>query len=364
MRLAIVGPRLSGKTTLFNALTGLEAATGVGAEGSVHLGVFDVPDPRFDRLIEALPYPTTTPARIEMVDIPGFSEMPTGGRGGRGLDEKILHEARNADALILLVRAFARASVPHPSGTIEPIADLNAAWADMLVADQVSAEKRLARLRPLAAKGGAGPDEKRELAALEQVVECLESGNGLLSLEQGEEEARLLRGFGFLTAKPLFVIVNIGEEQLPAEAKPAWREWGETHGAGAVAICAGLAAELGRMDPDDADAFAREYGVELNATESVIRAAYEALDVVTFYTATGEKEARAWTLPRGGTALEAAGSIHSDMAKGFIRAEVIGVDELIAAGSLAAARKSGLLRQEGKTYLVEDGDVLNIKFAP
>jgi ribosome-binding ATPase YchF (GTP1/OBG family) len=224
MRLAIVGPRLSGKTTLFNALTGLEAATGVGAEGSVHLGVFNVPDPRFDRLIEALPYPTTTSARIEMVDIPGFSEVATGGGGGRGLDEKILHEARNADALILLVRAFARPSVPHPSGTIDPIADLNAAWADMLVADQTSAEKRLATLKQMAAKGGAGPDEKNELAALERVVERLESGNGLSGLEQDEEDARLLRGFGFLTAKPLFAVINIGEEQLPPETSPAWRE--------------------------------------------------------------------------------------------------------------------------------------------
>jgi GTP-binding protein YchF len=364
MRLAIVGPRLSGKTTLFNALTGLNAATGVGADGSVHLGVFDVPDPRFDRLTRALPYPTTTPARIEMVDIPGFSEVAAGGGGGRGLDEKILHEARNADGLILLVRSFAQPSVPHPSGTIDPIADLNAAWADMLIADQASAEKRLATLKPMAAKGGAGTDEKHELAALERVVEHLESGQGLSGLDLGEEEARLLRGFGFLTAKPLFIIINIGEEGLPPETSPEWREWGVAHGAEVIAICAGLAAELARMDPDDADAFAREYGVELNATESVIRTAYETLNVVTFYTATGEKEVRAWTHPRGATALEAAGSIHSDMAKGFIRAEVIGVDELIEAGSIAAARKSGLLRQEGKTYLVEDGDILNIKFAP
>lgn len=364
MRLAIVGPRLSGKTTLFNALTGLEAATGVGGEGAVNIGTFKVPDPLFDRLVELDPHPKVTHARVEMVDIPGFLDLPVAGGGARGLEEQILHHARTAGALVMVVRAFERPSVPLPGGALDPVADLDAAWADMVVADLSSAEKRLERLKALAAKGGAGEEELAELEALQRAAEHLESGEGLTGLEFSGEEERLLRGFGFMTAKPLVVVVNIGEEALPADTAPEWAAWGRAHGADVLALCADLAAELGRMEPEDAEVFAREYGVALDASEEVIRAAYRALDVVTFYTAVGEREARAWTLPRGGTALDAAGTVHSDMARGFVKAEVINVEVLLQAGSWAEARKSGLLRQEGKTYLVADGDVINIKFAP
>jgi len=362
MRLAIVGPPLSGKTTLFAALTGLGSAAGTGAEGGVHLGVFEVPDPRLERLAEAIPHPRVIQATVEMVDIPGFSDIATG-RGGRGLDEKTMGAARTADALVLVVRAFGRPSVPHPAGRIDPVADLEAVWTDMIIADLQSVEKRQKKLKSLISKGGASPEEKVEAEALQRMAGALGEGSAAGDVELSAEEDRLLRGFGFMTAKPLVLVVNIGEEQLPSIVAEEWVEWGSAHGANVLALCVDLLVELGRLPPGEVEEFAEEYGVNPEAAVDVIRAAYEALDVVTFYTATGGEELRAWALRRGRSALEAAGEIHSDMARGFIRAEVIGVDELVEAGSWAAARKDGLARQEGKSYCVADGDVLNIKFA-
>ena len=362
MRLAIVGPPLSGKTTLFTALTGLDAAAGSGVEGGVHLGVFEVPDSRLDSLAEAIPHPKVTHATVEMADIPGFSDIASG-RSGRGLDEKIMGPARAADALVIVVRAFDRPSVPHPAGRVDPVADLNAVWADMIVADLQSVEKRLGKLKPLISKAGASQEEKVEAEALQRITGALEEGGAAGSIDLTPEEDRLLRGFGFMTSKPLVLVVNIGEEQLPPAVASEWSEWGDMHGAVVLALCADLLVELARLSPDEVDEFAGEYGVNPEAAVDVIRAAYEALDVVTFYTATGGKELRAWALRRGRSVLEAAAEIHSDMARGFIKAEVIGVGELVDSGSWAAARKEGLVRQEGKSYCVNDGDVLNIKFA-
>ncbi len=362
MRLAIVGPPLSGKTTLFSALTGLDAATGTGAEGNVQLGVFEVPDDRLERLASAIPHPQVSRATVEMADIPGFSEGAAG-RGGRGLDEKTMGAARTADALIVVVRSFGRPSVPHPAGPVDPVADLESVWTDMIVADLQSAEKRLERLKALIAKAGASAGEKVEAEALDRIAAALDEGSGAGDVDLSAEEEKLLRGFGFLTAKPLVPVVNIGEEQLPVEVAGEWAEWAAAHDANIVVLCADLLVELGRLPADEAEEFAAGYGVDPGGAIEVVHSAYMALDVVTFYTATGGKELRAWTLRRGRSALEAAAGIHSDMARGFIRAEVMGVDELVEAGSWAAARKDGMVRQEGKSYPVADGDVLNIKFA-
>lgn len=362
MRLAIIGPPRSGKTTLFNALTGLDAATGVGSEGQVHLGQFRVPDPLLDELVAQIPHPKVTHTSVEMADIPGGSD-PTATGGVRGLDESVMRAARLADALVLVVRAFARPSVPPPSGKVDPLADLEAAWTDMLVADLGPAEKRLDRLEGLIKRGGAGPDEVTEAEGLRKVTAALDAAEGVDSVDLGEEEERVLRGFGFLSAKPRVVVVNVGEESLPERVAPGWEEWAAAHRARILPLCADLVSELGRMEPEEAAVFAAEYDTSPEGAERVIRAAYEALDVVTFYTAGGEKEARAWTLRRGGSALDAAGTIHSDLARGFIRAEVIAARTLIDQGNWPAARKAGLVRQEGKTYRVQDGDVLNIKFA-
>ncbi|MFC1628574.1 DUF933 domain-containing protein [Gemmatimonadota bacterium] len=358
MRLAMVGPPLSGKTTLFSVLTGLDVAGGTSSDSGVHLGIFRVPDPRLDRLATAIPHPKITPVSIEVADIPGLSRT-----GSRGLDEKILGPARIADALIVVIRSFEDPGVPHPSGVVDPMADLESSWTDLVIADLSSAEKRLGKLKGLISKAGADHDEIVEAGALTRVVEVLERGGGVAEARFSAEEERLLRGFGFFTAKPLVVVINIGDEQVQAEPDARWIQWGDAMGAEVLAIPGDLLAELGRLSDDEAALFAGEYGIELSEALRVIDGAFQALDVVTFYTATGGEELRAWTLKLGGTALEAAGAIHSDFARGFIRAEVISADLLIESGSWAEARKAGLVRQEGKTYRVEDGDIMNIKFA-
>ncbi len=360
MRLAIIGPPLAGKTTLFSTLTGLEASEGTSREGDVHLGRFAVPDPRLDRLAAALPHPQVTGVKVEIADLPGV-----GGEAGgtRGLDEKLLAPARTADALVLVVRAFGRPTVPHPAGRIDPVADLQAVWDDLLMADLMSAEKRLEKLRALIGKAGADREEVAEADALTRVADVLEAGRSAAAAGLSDEEERLLRGFGFLSAKPRLVIVNVGEEQLPARIEAGWRAWSGEHEAEILALPADLLLEIGRLPADEAREFAAAYGVDPARAVEVVTAAYRALDIITFYTATGGRELRAWTRPRGGTILEAAGSIHSDLERGFIRAEVVGVEDLVAAGSWSEARKAGLVRQEGKSYRVADGDVVNIRFA-
>jgi len=358
MRLAMVGPPLSGKTTLFSVLTGLEASAGTSSEEGVHLGLFQVPDPRLDRLAAAIPHPKVTSVSIEVVDIPGFSRTDS-----RGLDEKVLGPARIADALLVVVRVFEDPTVPHPVGIVDPVADLEACWTDLVIADLGSAEKRLATLRQLIGKAGADHDETVEAGALTRVVEVLEQGQGAGEVDLSPEEERLLRGFGFLTAKPLVVVMNVGDDQVSSDPDPRWSGWSTARKAGLVSVPGDLLAELDRLSDDEATLFAAEYGIDPDQALSIIEAAWRTLDVVSFYTATGGEELRAWSLRSGRTALEAAGVIHSDFARGFIRAEVISVEALIGAGSWSEARKAGLVRQEGKTYRVEDGDIMNIKFA-
>ncbi len=360
MRLAIVGPPLSGKTTLFSALTGLEAAQSTSREGGVHLGQFTVPDPRLERLAAVIPHPVVKGVSVEIADIPGLgTEMGS----ERGVSETALGPARTADALLIVVRAFGRPSVPHPAGRVDPVTDLQAVWNDLLTADLLSVEKRLEKLRSLIGKGGADREETAEAEILERIVPALEEGDGVGTVGLSDSEERLVRGFGFLSAKPLLVIVNLGEEHLPPRVEDQWREWGEVRGAETMALCADLLLEIGRLEPGEAREFAAAYGVNPERAVAVIEAAYRALEVVTFYTATGGRELRAWTLRSGRSAVEAAGTIHSDMERGFIRAEVVGIEDLVAAGGWSEARKAGLVRQEGKSYRVADGDVLNIKFA-
>jgi len=359
MRLAIIGPPLAGKTTLFRALTGLDAARGTSREGGVQLGQFTVPDLRLDRLAEALPHPVVKGVTVEIADIPGV-----GGDGGASSgSETVLGPARSADALMLLVRSFERPSVPHPTGRIDPVADLGALWSDLCTADLMSAEKRLAKLRSLIQKSGAEAEEIAEAGVLERITAALEQGEGAGTVSCTDLEERVIRGFGFLSAKPLLVIVNVGEEALPPQVAEEWQDWAAQQEAEAMALCADLLLEIGRLSPDEAREFAAAYGVDPERAVGVVEAAYRALEVVTFYTATGERELRAWTLRRGRSIVEAAGTIHSDMERGFIRAEVIGVEEIVTAGGWSEARKAGLVRQEGKSYRVADGDVVNIKFA-
>ncbi len=349
MEIGIVGLRGSGKTTLFNLLTGLGEATGGYATES-HVGIARVPDGRLDRLAALYRPRKTTHATVRYVDIPGLATE----RGGAPLD---LPQARTTDALMVVLHGFSRADGPP-----DPLADLAAIEAEFLIADQVVVERRLDRLGRELGKRRA-PELEAERAALERCLAALEAERPLREAGLSAEERRLLKGFTFLSLKPMLVVLNLGEDRLGEDpfAGPGWAAWREREGVELTAVCATFEGELARLEPEEAAAFMADAGIEEPALDRVLRASYRLLDLVSFFTV-GEDECRAWPVPAGTTAVEAAGAIHSDIQRGFIRAEVVRWDELLDAGSLAECRRRGTLRLEGKGYVVRDGDVIHFRF--
>ena len=353
MQLGLVGLPQSGKTTVFNALTGSEVPlTMTGNRFEVHTAVVDVPDPRVDALAERFGSRKRTYAKVTYADIAGLS-----GQAGGELPGPLRNLLGQMDALVHVVRAFDNPQVPHPAGTVDPARDMAALDQELLLHDLLTVERRLARLAEERQKG-ARPKEDiaRERALFERLYAALEAGRPLRALDFTPEEERLLTGFGLLTRKPMLVLLNIGDDDEPPALEVSFPR------TRVVALRGRLEMELAQMDPDDAAYFRQEYGLTESALERVVRASYDLLERITFYTV-GEKEARAWPLPRGSTALDAAAAIHTDLARGFIRAEVIHYDELMALGDWAAARAAGKIRLEGKDYRVQDGDVLLIRFA-
>jgi ribosome-binding ATPase len=322
--IGIVGLPYSGKSTLFAALTRTGA---VG--GRSNIAVVDVPDPRLRVLTKIESSKKTVAAKVRFIDVPG------------GLTAQGIAEFRQTDALAIVVRAFA------PDAT--PSADLSAVQAELLLADLASVENGVERARKRA-KGS--PEARTEVAALEQAQTLLEAERPVIEGDFDDSAQKLLRGFGLLTLKPWIVVANteegsIGSAELPEDA---------------IAISASLEAEVAGMEPDEAAELLEGFGVTDPGLDRVISACYRALDLITFLT-TGEDETRAWEVRRGAKAPEAAGVIHTDLQRGFIRAEVVGYDDLVAVGSWDAAKAKGLLRVEGKDYPVAEGDVLNIRFA-
>ncbi len=353
MQLGLVGLPQSGKTTVFNALTGSEVPlTMTGNRFEVHTAVVDVPDPRVDALAERFGSRKRTYAKVTYADIAGLS-----GQAGGELPGPLRNLLGQMDALVHVVRAFDNPQVPHPAGTVDPARDMAALDQELLLHDLLTVERRLARLAEERQKG-ARPKEDiaRERALFERLYAALEAGRPLRALDFTPEEERLLAGFGLLTRKPMLVLLNIGDDDEPPALEVSFPR------TRVVALRGRLEMELAQMDPDDAAYFRQEYGLTESALERVVRASYDLLERITFYTV-GEKEARAWPLPRGSTALDAAAAIHTDLARGFIRAEVIHYDELMALGDWAVGRGEGKIRLEGKDYRVQDGDVLLIRFA-
>ncbi len=353
MQLGLVGLPQSGKTTVFNALTGSEVPlTMTGNRFEVHTAVVDVPDPRVDALAERFGSRKRTYAKVTYADIAGLS-----GQAGGELPGPLRNLLGQMDALVHVVRAFDNPQAPHPAGTVDPARDMAALDQELLLHDLLTVERRLARLAEERQKG-ARPKEDiaQERALFERLHAALEAGQPLRALDFTPAEERLLAGFGLLTRKPMLVLLNIGDDDEPPALEAPFPR------TRVVALRGRLEMELAQMDPDDAAYFRQEYGLTESALERVVRASYDLLERITFYTV-GEKEARAWPLPRGSTALDAAAAIHTDLARGFIRAEVIHYDELMALGDWAAARAAGKIRLEGKDYRVQDGDVLLIRFA-
>ena len=355
MEIGIVGLRSSGKTTLFNLLTGLEEQTG-GYSTQSHQGIARVPDGRLDRLSALFRPRKTTPATVRYVDVPGLS-----GDAARGtaLD---LPQLRTMDALMVVLRGFDQAEVTAAEGEPDPLRDLETIEAEFLISDQLVVEKRLERLEKDIRKRKA-PELLAERDLLTRCLQALEAERPLREEPFTDEERKLLRGFTFLSLKPILVVLNAAEDAVAGDpfAGGGWAAWRERAGVELTAVSAALEGELAGLEPDEAAAFMEEMGLAEPALERVLAASFRLLGLVSFFTV-GEDECRAWPVREGTPAVEAAGVIHSDIQRGFIRAEVVRWDELLAEGSLAACRQKGMLRLEGKTYTVQDGDVIHFRF--
>lgn len=364
MEIGIVGLPKSGKTTVFNALTRSSAeVTAYGAaQTKPNIGVAKVHDQRLD-LMEAIFNPRRkAPGEVAYVDVPAAP-----GRRGEtsGIAGELLNHLQRTDALLVVVRAFEDPSVRSPGGSVDPLRDAEAALYDLAFADLDILVNRLARLDELS-KGAKAPERDaigRERDLLSRLKDGLEAGTPVSGQTLSSDERRVLEGFQLLTAKPRVVVLNIGENQLTADDSLDERLPPELADARTrvTAMCAKLEMELTQMEPEDEREFRESLGLKGLSVDDLVRLSLEALDRIAFFTGNAN-EVRAWIIPRGTPASRAAGAIHSDFERGFIRAEVIGVDDLERCGSIAEARSQGLLRQEGKGYVIQDGDVVNVLF--
>ena len=363
MQLGIIGLARSGKTTVFNAVTRGTAQVGAySASTQPNVGVVNVPDERVERLSELYKPKKTTYATIQYVDFPAAGESFGKGEGPAG---KFINELARMDALIHVVRAFEDETVPHPEVSIDPARDIATMDLELAFADLAIIEKRLQRIEAemRSIKAGERDALQRNKDVLTRMKAALE--NEVPIREQGlsEEDWRALEGSAFLTAAPLLVVVNVGEGELErrAELEAQYRAAEQRTNRDVAVFCGKFEMELNDLGEDEAAEFRASVGVTESGMAGAIRISYQLLGLISFLTA-GPDECRAWTVPQGSTAPEAAGKIHSDLRRGFIRAEVIKFDDLMAAGSEAEAKKRGLLRTEGKQYVVHDGDILNILF--
>ncbi|NDJ35710.1 MAG: redox-regulated ATPase YchF [Chloroflexi bacterium] len=353
MKLGLVGLPMSGKTTIFNALTGQNRPTTMGMPGKldVQMAVVEVPDPRLDALTAMYEPKKKVPARITYADIGGLTKGISEG----GLSGPFRTELSQMDGFLIVLRHFQNDAVPHPEETIDPQRDLTILDSEFLFTDLLTVENRITRLNEEMSKGKNREANAKELALFERLQAVLEEEKPLRDMELSEDEQRRLRGYAFLTMKPRLIVLNTGEAAVEAAEV---LDLGE--GDRAIAIRGELEAEIAQLDEDDAAMFMQEYDIEQPVRDRVIRESYRMLSVQTFFTV-GEDECRAWPHPVGSTAQKAAGTIHSDLEKGFIRAEIIEWDTLVELGSMAEAKSAGKLRLEGRDYLVQDGEVMHVR---
>ncbi|TKJ30536.1 MAG: redox-regulated ATPase YchF [Chloroflexi bacterium B3_Chlor] len=361
LQIGIVGLPNVGKSTLFNSLTGAGAQVASYPFTTIepNVGVVDVPDERLLKIAALVNPEKVTPTTIRFLDIAGLVK---GASHGEGLGNQFLGHIRNVDAIAMVVRCFRAPDIPHVAEALDPRSDIEVINLELALADLATVEKRLEKVRK-AAKGEPKECEV-ELHLLERLHEALSRGGRAEGAALDDEEKRILRGLGLFTAKPQLYVANVEEEALldGDELAEGVEEAGVDAGVEVVKICAQLEADLADWPPAEAAAYRTELGLAESGLQQVISAGYRLLNLVTFFTATGGREVRAWTLVRGGSALEAASKIHTDMQKGFIRAEVIPCEELIAAGSFVAAREKGMMRLEGRDYVIREGDVVHFRF--
>lgn len=359
MKIGIVGLPLSGKTTLYNALTGSNAVTAefIGGKKDTNLSVVKVPDERLDRLTDIFKPKKKTSATVEYMDFAGIDATQ---EKGAGFNQQYISQMRLSDAIAVVVRAFEDRSVPLSFNTIDIARDLAFIESEFILTDMGHIEKRIERLSRQRRKSFS---EEREQWLLQQCFEQLEQEQPLRYREFKPDDERIIRGFGFLSRKPLMVIVNIGEHDLGHEDDilKALDNWENRPRTRISALSAKIEMEISRLAVTDAAEFRKELGIKESALAKFIRTSYELLGVMSFFTV-GEDDVHAWTIPAGTYAVRAAGAIHSDLERGFIRAEVIHYNRFIQNGTLVQARKEGLLRLEGKEYLVQDGDIMTFRF--
>jgi ribosome-binding ATPase len=361
LRTALIGYPATGKTTLFQLMTEAHDAPRAGhGKLEATLGMARVPDPRLDVLTAMYNPRKRVPAMVEFADIPG---RPAGSGTDALLD---VAAYRNADALVHVVRCFTDPAIPHAAGSVDPRRDARTMEDELILADLAVVEKRLERLAKDLKKTRT-PDLEREQEILLRCKPHLENGAPLRTFALGGDDRRRLRGFQFLSAKPLLLVLNVDEGDLAAGLdqlldRHGLAELGSGPHTRAVALCAKIELEIAQLEPSDAAAFLADLGLAASGLDRVIRASYELLGYISFFTV-GEDECRAWSIPRGTAAQAAAGEIHTDLSRGFIRAEVVAYDRLVARGSMAACREHGEVRLEGKEYTVADGDIVNVRFA-
>ncbi len=349
----------AGKTTVFNALAQQKIEVGAYTSAEPHRAVVRVPDVRLTRLSEMFSPLKTTAAEVRYVDVAGA--MP----GAEVKSSTIVGHLRNADELVHVVRAFENDAFPHARGNVDPMRDLEDMNVDLALADLSIIEKRIDRLARDLRMGGKTPPNSplwRELELLEQFKPALENGGAIRDFPLSDADHKLLRAYGFLTEKPMLILLNTGDDVAASAASEAAIRASLTGKDVVVASLAGrLEMELGELEPDERAEFMADLGITELGLGRIISLSYQLLNLISFFTA-GEDECRAWTVRRDAPGTEAASAIHSDIARGFIRAEVVRYEDLVATGGLLEARKAGVLRSEGKTYAVQDGDVINFLF--